>query len=102
MAQGRIDFQTVLESLLGSENVYFQPTNNLYVAYPCITYKLDDADVSFADNRPYRYDKRYQVTVIDKNPDSDIPDKIALLPKARFDRAYAADNLNHTVFNVFF
>lgn len=102
MAQDRLDLQILLEELLGSENVYFQPPNNHLMQYPCIRYEQDDADTTFASNKPYRYVKRYQVTVIDKNPDSLIPDKVALLPMCTFDRSYTADNLNHRVFNLFF
>lgn len=83
-------------------NVYFQAPPNNQMQYPCILYKRDDARTAFADNMPYRYTKRYQVTVIDKDPDSDIPDKIAGLPLCSFDRHYTADNLNHDVYNLFF
>lgn len=102
MAQDRLDLQIILEGLLGSENVYFQPPNNLTMQYPCIRYEWDDADTKFASNKPYRYTKRYQVTVIDRDPDSPVPDKVAMLPLCEFDRAYTADNLNHKVFNLFF
>jgi hypothetical protein len=70
--------------------------------YPCIVYFQDNADTQFADNNPYRYTKRYQVTVIDEDPDSPIPDLVAKLPMCTFDRWYAAENLNHNVFNIFF
>jgi hypothetical protein len=42
------------------------------------------------------------VTVIDRNPDSEIPDKVAALPMTLFNRWFAADNLHHDVFNVYF
>ena len=83
-------------------NVYFQPPNGLKMEYPCIVYKWDDEQVLFADNGPYRRKKRYQVTVIDRDPDSILPDMVAGLPYSSFDRAYPADNLNHTVYNLFF
>jgi hypothetical protein len=70
--------------------------------YPCIVYNRDSADTEFADNTPYRYTKRYQVTVIDRNPDSGVPDKVAALPRCSYDRFFTADNLNHDVFNIFF
>lgn len=70
--------------------------------YPCIIYKRDDVDTTFADNKPYRHTKRYLVTVIDRDPDSRIPEKVADLPLCTFDRFYVADNLNHDVFNLFF
>jgi hypothetical protein len=98
----RLQIQSLLEGLLGSTNVYFQPPATVTLQYPCIIYRRDFAETDFADNQPYRYDKRYQVTVIDRDPDSAIPDQIAALPKSSFSRFYTADNLNHDVFNVFF
>ena len=70
--------------------------------YPCIVYRRDRPSVAFADNKPYRRTQRYQVTVIDSDPDSDIPDLIAALPLCEYDRFFTADNLNHDVFNLFF
>lgn len=70
--------------------------------YPCIVYQLDNAHTEFAGNRPYMYVKRYQITVIDRNPDSDIPDEIAMLESALFDRHFTVDNLHHSVFTLYF
>lgn len=102
MGLKRLDIQVLLEVLMGSTNVYFQPPSNLKMLYPCIVYKRDLAISEFADNFPYQHHKRYQVTVIDANPDSELPDKIASLPRSSFNRFYTADNLNHDVYNVFF
>jgi hypothetical protein len=101
MAQ-RADLQKILTDLLGSENVYFQPPPSIVMSYPCIVYRRDYASTSFADNLPYRRKKRYQITVIDADPDSEIPDKVANLPTCSFDRFFTADNLNHDNFNLFF
>lgn len=98
----RLDLQTLFENLLGSRNVYFQPPANVQMKYPCIVYNRDNADTKFAGNKPYRNVKRYQVTVIDRDPDSAIPDKIAGLPMCSFNRFFTADNLNHDVFTLFF
>lgn len=81
-------------------NVYFQPPTSML--YPCIMYQLDGGRTRFADDIPYGYDKRYQVTIIDKNPDSALFDKVAALPTAVFDRFYVANNLNHFVFTLYF
>lgn len=70
--------------------------------YPCIVYKRDSALTEFADNKPYSYGKRYQLTVIDSDPDSDIPDKIAMLPKCVLNRTFVSSNLHHDVFNLYF
>lgn len=98
----RLQLQTLLEALLGSRNVYFQPPSTVKMKYPCIVYSLSDIDTKFADNIPYSNKRRYQSTAIDPNPDSVIPDKLALLPMCVFDRSYTADNLNHYVFNIYF
>lgn len=96
----RLVLQALLETLCG--NVYFQPPTNLNLVYPCIVYQRDDADTKFAGNRPYQYATRYQVTVIDRNPDSTIPKKVAMLPKCVFNRFFVADNLNHDVYTLYF
>lgn len=98
----RLELQALLEVLLGSTNVYFQPPNNKEMLYPCIVYHRDTASTQFAANLPYRYDHRYQVTVIDRNPDSAIPDKVARLPMCIHNRFFTADNLNHDVFILYF
>ena len=98
----RIELQDLLETVLGSRNVYFQPPPTLQMLYPCIVYNLNDMKTIFADNNPYKIEKRYSLTVIDKNPDSSIPDKIALLQKCIFDRHFVTENLNHNVFIIYF
>jgi hypothetical protein len=98
----RTSLQTVLEIILGSDHVYFQPPANVQMQYPCITYSRDRASTEFADNDPYRYSKRYQVTVIDRNPDSGIPDAVAKLPMCTHRRFFVAENLNHDVFDLYF
>lgn len=83
-------------------NVYFQPPPNVKMVYPCIVYRRDDEQVDHADNVPYLRKKKYQLTVIDRDPDSDLPDQVGALPLCVFDRFFAADNLNHDVYNLFF
>lgn len=82
-------------------NVYFQPPNGLKMDYPCITYKLDAEDVQYADNSKYRLHDRYQVTVMDRDPDSVLRKMVSSLQYCEFDRSFAADNLNHYFFNLF-
>lgn len=98
----RLQLQSLLETLLGSGNVYFQPPNSVEMAYPAIVYNRDYGVSQFADNKPYRSTKRYQVTIIDEDPDSLIPDKVEALPLSRFSRRFAAESLNHTVFDLYF
>lgn len=98
----RSELHTLLKTMLGSGNVYFQPPAGLHMKYPCIVYELDDIRSVHADNVPQWHHLRYSVTVIDPNPDSQIPIAVAGLPKCSFDRAYISDNLNHYAFRLFF
>jgi len=98
----RVELQALLEDVLGSDKVYFQPPNGMAIQYPCIVYQRDLSETRFADNKPYLNELRYQVTVIDRNPDSDIHMRVAQLPKCLRIRFFTADNLNHDVFNLFF
>jgi len=96
----RLDLHQLLETF--TEHVYFQPPVNVQLQYPCIIYKRDYATTLFADDHPYKFVKRYMVTVIDRDPDSEIPDKVAEIPMSLFNRFYTADDLNHDVYNVYF
>ena len=96
----RADLHSILLGITG--HVYFQPPPTLVMEYPCIRYERDDLDSTFANNSPYRHLTRYSVTVIDPNPDSDIPMAVANLPMCVFDRFYTAEKLNHDVFKLFF
>lgn len=96
----RLLLHQILLSLVS--NVYFQPPEGLVMVYPCIVYQRDYADTKFADNGVYSHVKRYQITVIDRNPDSDIPGKVAALPSCLFSRFFAADQLNHDIYNLYF
>ena len=98
----RLELQTILENILGSDHVYFQPPKNVEMDYPCIKYSLAFLKTEFANDNPYNHRVQYIVTVIDKDPDSIIPLKLAMLPTCMFDRHYVADNLNHDVFNIYY
>lgn len=103
----REDFQTVLQDLIGVRqdgraNVYFQPPSTVKMNYPCIVYSRNRVDANHANNKLYNHTKSYAVTVIDPDPDSEIPEKLLSLPYCRFDRHFTADNLNHDVFNIYY
>lgn len=72
------------------------------MVYPCIVYKKDRASTEFADNSPYRFTQRYQVTVIDTDPDSVISTKMNFFPMTLFNRHFTANDLNHDVFVTYF
>lgn len=108
MARSRIMLHNLLSQVMESinsewkNNLYFQPPETIHMNYPCIVYSINDFRTTFADNNPYFHCKRYTVTVIDRNPDSLIPDSVAQLPMCKFDRHFTSDNLHHNVFNLYY
>lgn len=98
----RLDLQAIFESIEGVSGVYFQAPPNLQMNYPCVRYNLDEELVQHADNFPYQRNKRYKATIIDKDPDSIVAEGVAVLPTAAFERTYAANGLNHFVYNLYF
>lgn len=91
----RKGLQILLEDLLGTRNVYFQPKENITLEYPAIVYNLEQVRTDFAGNNPYSLYNRYQITYIDRSPESEIPRQIQLLPMTRFTSYFAIDGLNH-------
>lgn len=98
----RLELQSLLEDILGSDNVYFQPPENVVMQYPCIVYGRDGAHRVSADNSGYRRVQRYQVTVIDRDPENPVIEKLGLLPRCSDGRSYVADGLNHDVFELYY
>lgn len=98
----RLDLQTMLEEILGSRNVYYQPPASIKMLYPAIVYSRNDILNTFADDAVYKQDTAYIVTVVDEDPDSEIVDKVSKLPKCRYNRHYESDNLNHDVFVLYY
>lgn len=102
MANRRLELQSMLETLLGSRNVYFQPPMNIQMTYPAIVYELSDINNTFANDDVYVSTRKYSITVIDEDPDSDITTKVSKLPTCRFNRHFESDNLNHDTFTIFY
>lgn len=98
----RRELQTLLESIQGAEAVYYQPPENLKIVYPCIVYQRENERLNHADNQIYWSKNQYQLTVIDRKPDSEIAERVATLPYCRMNRAFSTSNLHHHVFTIYF
>lgn len=81
--------------------MYFHPPETVKIKYPCIVYKLDNEWTVHANDSVYHRKKKYIITVIDRTPDSKIPDEVRNITYCSFDRAFSSDNLNHFVFSVY-
>lgn len=98
----RFKLHKTLVQLVSPYKVYFQPSENTQLSYPCLLYELAGDDTQFADNQKYIKFKRYKLTYIDRNPDSELPDKIGDLPMCSLSQPFTADGLYHWVFDLFY
>lgn len=96
----RESLQLLFEHILGSRNVYYQPPADISLRYPCIVYFRSNIGNTHADNIPYTQVIEYEVTVIDKNPESFIVVEVSKLPTCQYNRDFKSANLNHTVFKL--
>lgn len=98
----RLKLHELLCEALGSRQVYFQPPESVKMKYPAIVYSRNRIDNEHADDDVYMQSPSYSITVIDKNPDSEIVERVSRLPMCRFDRHFTADNLNHDTFTIYY
>ena len=98
----RLNLQTTLENILGSRNVYYQPPESVKMQYPAIVYFRNGIENNHANDSVYNQNVSYEIIVIYKDPDSEIPLAISQLPLCKFNRRYTADNLYHDVFTLYF
>lgn len=99
----RTDLHTKLVELFGSNNVYYQPPENLKMKYPAIIYYKDDIDKQSADNIGYILTDSYTVTVVSQLPDNPVINKIlSEIPASSYDRSYISDKMNHDVLTIYY
>jgi len=100
MKATNIQLQKILEEILGSKNVYFQPPANIQLKYPCIVYSLSDIKDKHADNVHYKRNYLYKVTLMHDDPDNCIVDKLMNMQYADFDNSFSTQGINHYVFSI--
>lgn len=98
----RLDLQKKLETILESRNVYYQPPESMKISYPAIVYELGGINAKRADNVPYINGRFYNVTLIHRDPDNTIVDKLLYMPYSSLNRTYKSDGLYHYVFEIYF
>lgn len=100
MAINRYDFHAKLVEI--SANTYFQPGSSIKLKYPCILYEKSNEFSLYADNKLYKSDNEYRITIIDKDADSKLPDKLkAAFPASQFENFLVVDNLYHTIYKLY-
>lgn len=99
----RLELHEKLTSFMGNRNVYYQTPQSIKMQYPCIIYTLSKIQTKYANNKIYEHMKCYEITIVDQNKDSELPDRfLTYLPLTSFSRVYPADGLWHFVFTVYF
>lgn len=99
----RLELQDKLEEILGSKNVYFQPPENIKMRYPCIVYEQYTDYDPHANNHTYLYVIGYQVTLIDRDPDSKTKFNLKTsFQYCRWTRHFVSDNLNHDIYIIYY
>lgn len=101
----RLELDTRLRRILGSDNVYFEPPASLRMKYPCIRYSRSRIDTVHADNKVYLANRRYDIIAIYQDPDSDLADRILFNNEDLTfsnERRYVTDGLHHDVFTTTF
>lgn len=98
----RLELQTLLENILGSRNVYYQPPESVKMQYPAIVYSRSNIENVHANDSVYKQNHAYEIVVIYDDPDSDLPITISKLPMCNFDRGYVSDNLYHDSFTLYY
>ena len=98
----RLELHSVLQELLGSSNVYYQPPESIKMQYDAIRYSKKNIASKYANDRKYSMTDCYEVIVISRLPDNPIIKKLLSLPYCSYDRHYVADNLHHDVLTIYY
>ena len=100
----RIQVQKLLEKVLGSNNVFYQPPSGAKlskVGYPLIIYSLKRMQHDPADNISYIQNNAYDVILVHIDPDCGIADELSKLPMCYHERRYTSENLYHDAFTLY-
>jgi len=103
-----------LKDLLGTDEVYFQPSpdvgdgENAYIftgiQYPCFIMERTTAYQPSANDKNYLFRPGYTVTYINQDePDPEMLETVMQhFTHVSYDRHFVADNLHHDVFTIYY
>lgn len=103
MAHSLIELQAEYAALEGVKNAYYQDPGDSSMHPPYVM--IDESapnDVKHADNVIFSKMKGYQITLVLRDPVSEIPDLVEALPYTRFDRKFRTNGLHHYTYIRFF
>lgn len=97
----RLKLHETLCDILGSRHVYYDPPESITMKYPAIVYSKARINTLRADNIKYLGRVAYTATLIRKDDDDDILDRLLEMPYTSYDRPFTAQNLHHDTFTVY-
>lgn len=98
----RLELHQVLLDVSKLDRVYYQPHENIKLVYPCIVYSLDGIKSEFADDFNYIGNRQYQVTLMTRDPDSPIVERLMTLQSCTFSTTFVKDGLYHYIFRLYY
>jgi hypothetical protein len=98
----RLELQYLLESIIGNENVYYNPPSNTEMKYPAIVFEPYNIDIMHANDRLYGSTVCYSIRAICALPNDKVVKELLNLPMCSFDRHYTFDGLNHDVVRLYY
>lgn len=97
----RIALHEKLCEVLGSRHVYYDPPPTVSMRYPAIVYEKSAIDTTRADNGRYLGRAVYKTTLIRKDDDDDILDRLLDLEYCSFAASFTSEGLHHDVLNIY-
>lgn len=106
MVQPRLEIQSTLETLVASKDsgikVYYNPSSQVHLHYPCVLYSLSNIVDFHADNKRYRSLYRYTIQLLTRNSDPNLDSFLNAFDHISFDRVYEIDGIYHYTFNLIY
>ena len=82
-------------------NVYFQPSANTLLKYPCILYEFSGVEKFRADNHGYVLHGKYSMQYITRDPDDEVKVLLTQLPMCSMNTTFEKDNLYHYSYTIY-
>ena len=104
MARTRQTLHQKLCEVLGEDlkdHCYYDPPARM--KFPCIRYENSKDEILYGDNKRYKLEREWTITIIDPDPDSKIPAKLMeTFDYCTKDREFAADGLHHFIYTLYY
>lgn len=100
----RLTLHTKLREIVGDDvELYFQAPTGQKLSYPCVLYSIDNVHTLRADNQLYRVVPRYQITVMERDPEGTLAfDILNEFKNISFNTKFVKDSLYQTNLTLYF